>query len=120
MVPLPVFLRLKGLQTSLTINVKTSKEKFENAQDEAHLILRARRHLNGGMEDDFFIGTKESYMALWRSISSAFFAVFILVSAISVLIGGCGILKGMVGRVDLGRREGCVRRAGGATRAELL
>src|SRR5467141_4685092 len=48
MVPLPVFLRMKGLQTSLTINVKTSKEKFENAQDEAHLILRARRHLNGG------------------------------------------------------------------------
>src|SRR6266404_5973222 len=31
MVPLPVFLRMKGLQTSLTINVKTSKEKFENA-----------------------------------------------------------------------------------------
>jgi len=40
------------------------------------------------MEDDFFIGTKESYMALWRSISTAFFSVFIMVSAISVVIGG--------------------------------
>jgi len=29
---------MKGNQTSLTINVKTSKERFENAQDEAHLI----------------------------------------------------------------------------------
>src|SRR6201997_4335053 len=37
MVPLPVFLRMKGTQTSLTINVKTSKERFERAQDEAHL-----------------------------------------------------------------------------------
>src|SRR5258706_542068 len=115
-----VFLGMKGLQTSLTINVKTSKEKFEIAQDEAHLILRARRHLNGGMEDDFFIGTKESYMALWRSISSAFFAVFILVSAISVLIGGIVIMNVMLVSVTLRRREIGVRRAVGATKSDIL
>jgi putative ABC transport system permease protein len=120
MVPLPVFLRMKGNQTSLTINVKTSKERFENAQDEAHLVLRARRHLNGAMEDDFFIGTKESYMALWRSISSAFFAVFILVSAISVLIGGIVIMNVMLVSVTLRRREIGVRRAVGATKADIL
>src|ERR1700740_1452071 len=120
MVPLPVFLRMKGSQTSLTLNVKTSKARFENAQDEAHLILRARRHLSGAMEDDFFIGTKESYMALWRSISSAFFAVFILVSAISVLIGGIVIMNVMLVSVTLRRREIGVRRAVGATRADIL
>ena len=120
MVPLPVFMRMKGNQTSLTINVKTSKERFENAQDEAHLILRARRHLSGAMEDDFFIGTKESYMALWRSISSAFFAVFILVSAISVLIGGIVIMNVMLVSVTLRRREIGVRRAVGATKRDIL
>jgi len=120
MVPLPVFLRMKGLQTSLTINVKTSKEKFERAQDEAHLLLRARRHLNASMDDDFFIGTKESYMALWRSISSAFFAVFILVSAISVLIGGIVIMNVMLVSVTLRRREIGVRRAVGATKTDIL
>ena len=120
MVPLPVFLRMKGLQTSLTINVKTTKESFERAQDEAHLLLRARRHLNASMDDDFFIGTKESYMALWRSISSAFFAVFILVSAISVLIGGIVIMNVMLVSVTLRRREIGVRRAVGATKADIL
>jgi putative ABC transport system permease protein len=120
MVPLPVFLRMKGLQTSLTINVKTSKENFERAQDEAHLLLRARRHLNASMDDDFFIGTKESYMALWRSISSAFFAVFILVSAISVLIGGIVIMNVMLVSVTLRRREIGVRRAVGATQGDIL
>jgi putative ABC transport system permease protein len=120
MVPLPVFLRMKGLQTSLTINVKTSKENFERAQDEAHLLLRARRHLNASMDDDFFIGTKESYMALWRSISSAFFAVFILVSAISVLIGGIVIMNVMLVSVTLRRREIGVRRAVGATQTDIL
>jgi putative ABC transport system permease protein len=120
MVPLPVFLRMKGLQTSLTINVKTSKENFDRAQDEAHLLLRARRHLNASMDDDFFIGTKESYMALWRSISSAFFAVFILVSAISVLIGGIVIMNVMLVSVTLRRREIGVRRAVGATQGDIL
>src|SRR5258707_7078198 len=72
------------------------------------------------MEDDFFIGTKESYMALWRSISSAFFAVFILVSAISVLIGGIVIMNVMLVSVTLRRREIGVRRAMGATQSDIL
>ncbi len=119
-VPLPVFLRMRGPHTSLTINVKTSTANFDRAQDEARLILRGRRHLSGAMEDDFFIGTKESYMALWRSISSAFFAVFILVSAISVIIGGIVIMNVMLVSVTLRRREIGVRRAMGATKRDIL
>jgi putative ABC transport system permease protein len=120
-VPLPVYLRMQGTHTtSLTINVKTSKANFEKGQDQAHLILRARRHLSGKMQDDFFIGTKESYMALWRSISSAFFGVFIMVSAISVIIGGIVIMNVMLVSVTLRRREIGVRRAVGATQGDIL
>ena len=120
-VPLPVFLRMQGTHTtSLTVNVKTSKANFEKGQDQAHLILRARRHLSGKMQDDFFIGTKESYMALWRSISSAFFGVFIMVSAISVIIGGIVIMNVMLVSVTLRRREIGVRRAVGATQGDIL
>jgi putative ABC transport system permease protein len=119
-VPLPVFLRIQGLHTSLTVNVKTTSGNFEAAQDQAELILRARRHLSGKMEDDFFIGTKESYMALWRSVSSAFFAVFIMVSAISVVIGGIVIMNVMLVSVTLRRMEIGVRRAVGATQRDIL
>jgi len=119
-VPLPVFLQIQGLHSSLTINVKAVPGNFETAQDQAQLILRARRHLSGTMENDFFIGTKESYMALWRSISSAFFGVFILVSAISVLIGGIVIMNVMLVSVTLRRHEIGVRRAVGATRRDIL
>jgi len=120
MAPLPVFLRMQGIHTSLIINVKTSTENFELAQDQAHLVLRSRRHLSGKMEDDFFIGTKESYMALWRSISTAFFSVFIMVSAISVVIGGIVIMNVMLVSVTLRRREIGVRRAVGATQRDIL
>jgi len=120
-VPLPLFLEIQGLHTtSLTINVKTSAGNFEPAQDRAQLILRARRHHGPKMENDFFIGTKDSYMALWKSISSAFFGVFILVSAISVLIGGIVIMNVMLVSVTLRKREIGVRRALGATQGDIL
>ncbi len=120
MIPLPVFLSMQGAHTSLTINVKTTTENFEKAQDQAQLILRARRHLTTEMDNDFFIGTKESYMALWRSISSAFFAVFIMVSTISVVIGGIVIMNVMLVSVTARRREIGVRRAVGATKNDIL
>ena len=120
-VPLPLFLEIQGLHTtSLTINAKTNAGNFEPAQDQAQLILRARRHLGPRMENDFFIGTKDSYMALWKSISSAFFGVFILVSAISVLIGGIVIMNVMLVSVTLRKREIGVRRALGATQGDIL
>jgi putative ABC transport system permease protein len=120
-VPLPVFLAMQGAHTvSLTINIRTSPERFEPAQDQARVILRNRHHLKGNMDDDFFIGTKESYMALWRSISTAFFGVFILVSAISVVIGGIVIMNVMLVSVTLRRREIGVRRAVGATKNDIL
>src|SRR6266566_2468713 len=112
-VPLPLFLEIQGLHT-------TSAGNFEPAQDRAQLILRARRHLGPKMENDFFIGTKDSYMALWKSISSAFFGVFILVSAISVLIGGIVIMNVMLVSVTLRKREIGVRRALGATQGDIL
>jgi putative ABC transport system permease protein len=120
MIPLSNFLRMQGAHTSLIINVKTSAGKFETAQDQAELTLRARHHLAPKVEDDFFIGTKESYMALWRSISSAFFAVFIMVSVISVVVGGIVIMNVMLVSVTARRREIGVRRAVGATKLDIV
>jgi putative ABC transport system permease protein len=120
-IPLPLFQEIQGIHTtSLTINAKTSAGNFETAQDQAQLILRARRHLSGTMENDFFIGTKDSYMALWKSISAAFFGVFILVSVISVVIGGIVIMNVMLVSVTLRKREIGVRRAMGATQSDIL
>src|SRR5205814_5630727 len=120
MVPLPVYLNIQGAHTSLIMNVETSTENFEKAPDQAQLVLRARRHITGQREADFFIGTKESYMSLWRSISGAFFGVFILVSAISVVIGGIVIMNVMLVSVTLRKREIGVRRAVGATQRDIL
>lgn len=120
-VPMPMFLRINGRRSSMTINVRTAEgQAFQNAQDEVSHRLRAIRHVPAGAESDFFIATKESYIALWQSISAAFFSVFVMVSAISAIVGGIVIMNVMLVSVTERRKEIGVRRAVGATQSDIL
>ena len=120
MVPMSQFFRLRP-RFSLTLNVLTKdvKGSFERAQDEATVILRARRHVRPGADSDFFIGTKDSYISLWQSISGAFFAVFMMVSSISAVVGGIVIMNVMLVSVTERTKEIGVRRALGATKRDI-
>lgn len=120
-VPMNTYLRKRGNRSSITIQAKTgSGVAFENAQDEARLVLRTRRHILPGAEEDFFIGTKDSYISLWQQISSAFFAVFIMVSSISAVVGGIVIMNVMLVSVTERTKEIGIRRAMGATQQDIL
>jgi putative ABC transport system permease protein len=81
--------------------------------------LRGQRQITGNREDDFFIGTKESYMSLWRQISAAFFAVFVMVSSVSAVVGGIVIMNVMLVSVTERTKEIGVRRALGATQRDI-
>ena len=116
-VPLNTYLRTRGSRASLTLSVQASN--FESAMDETRQIIRSQRQLKGSMPDDFFIGTKESYISLWKSISGAFFAVFIMVSAISSFVGGIVIMNVMLVSVTERTKEIGIRRAVGATQIDI-
>ena len=121
-IPMRGFLKMRGNRSSLTINVKVagSEQALERAQDRVRLMLRSRRHLSGNTSDDFFIATKDSYISLWKSISSAFFGVFIMVSSISAVVGGVVIMNVMLVSVTERTKEIGVRRAMGATQSDIL
>jgi putative ABC transport system permease protein len=119
-VPLSRYLRIHP-RFSLTLNILTRSEPgmFERAQEQVTVVLRARRHLMPKQENDFFVGTKDSYIALWQSISGAFFAVFVMVSSISAVVGGIVIMNVMLVSVTERTKEIGVRRALGATRQDI-
>ena len=121
-VPLRTYLKLKGQRNSLVLSVKAEgpEKVFDSAQDDARRILRARRHVAPGKDDDFFIGTAESYISLWQSISAAFFSVFVMVSSISAVVGGIVIMNVMLVSVTERTKEIGVRRAVGATQSDVL
>jgi putative ABC transport system permease protein len=121
-VPLSTYLRMRGLRNSLTLEIKAAggEHIFQQAQDDARVIMRARRHITQGHDEDFYIGTAESYIALWQSISSAFFAVFLMVSSISAVVGGIVIMNVMLVSVTERTKEIGIRRAMGATQNDIL
>jgi putative ABC transport system permease protein len=121
-IPLTTYLHLTGARNSLTIHVMAAggEQIFQRAQDEARMTLRARRHITGNRDEDFFIGTAESYISLWQSISGAFFAVFVMVSSISAVVGGIVIMNVMLVSVTERTKEIGIRRAVGATQSDIL
>jgi putative ABC transport system permease protein len=120
-VPMGSFVKLRGSRFSVILHAQASGagDVFEQAQDQARLAMRARRHIRPGQDEDFFIGTADSYIALWKSISSAFFAVFLMVSGISAVVGGIVIMNVMLVSVTERTKEIGVRRAIGATQADI-
>ncbi len=121
-IPMGTYRRMMGARRTVTIQVRAAGggEIFEQAVDEVRTILRGRRGLRPREPDDFFIGTASSYIDLWESISGAFFTVFVMVSAISAIVGGIVIMNVMLVSVTERKKEIGIRRAAGATQADIL
>lgn len=116
------YLKVRGTRSTLTLEVKASggERNFNDAEDEVRVIMRSRRHDRPGQDDSFFIGTAQSYIDRWKSISSSFFTVFVMVSSISAVVGGIVIMNVMLVSVTERTREIGVRRAVGATKTDIL
>lgn len=121
LIPLSSFLKDFGSRRSLTLHVKApSSEKIEPAMSQVRLILRSRRHVPYNSPDNFYMATADTFLSLWSSISSAFFAVFIMISSIASIVGGIVIMNIMLVSVTERTKEIGVRRAVGAKRRDIL
>ncbi len=121
-IPLTTYRKEFGSQRdSLRVTSRAaSAARIQESVDEVRQIMRGRRHLNYGAKDDFSIETSDSFLDLWKSISSTFFAVTIAIASISLVVGGIVIMNIMLVSVTERTREIGLRKSVGARRADIL
>jgi putative ABC transport system permease protein len=120
-IPLDTFRKLVGSRRSIVIQAQAaSMDQMETAQDQARVVMRVRHHLGFGEADDFSIETGESVMEFWESATRGIYIVTILVTAISLIIGGVVVMNIMLVSVTERIREIGVRKALGARRRDIL
>ncbi len=98
----------------------SSGSTLEECQDEARAILRSLRGLTVDEDDNFYFVTQEGILGSMNKVLSIAAAVTIGIAAISLLVGGIGIMNITLVSVTERTREIGTRRALGATRMDIV
>ncbi len=97
-----------------------STENLPTVVDEVRGYLRRMRKLPSDKKDDFAIMTTDTFLDLWKQISSGIFIVMLAVGSVALLVGGIGVMNIMLVSVTERTREIGVRKAVGAKRINIL
>jgi putative ABC transport system permease protein len=120
-IPISTFSKLYGSRRSFSVFAEAaSMSVFEAAQDQVRVAMRARRHLTYDKPDDFSIETGESIMELWQTMTRGIYVVTLVVTTISLLVGGIVVMNIMLVSVTERIKEIGVRKALGARRGDIL
>jgi putative ABC transport system permease protein len=92
---------------------------IDATQDEVRTILRSLRKTPYRSEDPFGTLGSEAFQALWKSLTAGAFALMVLISGISLVVGAIVIANIMFVSVVERTREIGVRRALGARRRDI-
>jgi len=95
-------------------------ELVGDAEDEARMILRARRHLAYNAPDNFGVILPSSITGLWERLTGNIFAIAVSLTSVFLVVGGIVIMNIMLASVTERTREIGIRKSLGARRRHIV
>jgi len=100
--------------------IASSEELIPNAMAEIQKVLRREHRLRPGRDDDFMIRSQADFLNTLGETTQIFTFLLSGIAAVSLLVGGIGIMNIMLVSVTERTREIGVRKALGATPRNIL
>lgn len=98
----------------------TSEETTTRATAQVTSILRQRHRIPDGRDSDFNVGTQSEMRATQQGIASILSALLLSVAAVSLVVGGIGVMNIMLVSVAERTREIGIRLSIGAREKDIL
>ena len=114
-VPLGTIFKNFGFHRSIRILIKVpSPEMIEQVIDEIHFLMRVSRKLKPQEEDNFSINQQEMLTNMYKQLTNGLYTAAFGIGALSLIVGGIGIMNIMLVSVAERRKEIGIRKALGA------
>jgi putative ABC transport system permease protein len=94
--------------------------RMKEAESQIRVLLRQRHHLQANQEDDFALRNLSEILASQEAASHVLSLLLAAVAAVSLVVGGIGIMNIMLVSVTERTHEIGLRRAVGARRRDIL
>jgi putative ABC transport system permease protein len=122
MVPLTTAQRKLAGRTHLnSIGVSAASEReVTAAEEQVTELLRQRHRIRPGMDQDFFIFSQQEIASSASETSKVMTMLLASIAAVSLMVGGIGIMNIMLVSVTERTREIGIRRAIGARRRDIM